>query len=201
MVEAAAARRTRSPAIPDDEARSRALQSATRLYYRRGIQSVGMDALAADSGIAVKRLYQLFSSKEAIIEQVLASLHAEWDDNVRAAVDAERSLRGKLLATYDYLGRWFEQDDFRGCAFINSFGEVGASSPRVAAIVREHKDDFRRYLSSLATQAGATEDLGQQLALLAEGAQTTAAISRDPQVAATARRAAAILVDAALPNG
>lgn len=193
-------RRTRTPALPDAEARARALEAATRLYYARGIQSVGMDALAAESGVGVKRLYQLFSSKDEIVELVLAGLHAQWDGDVRAAVGAAQTPRDKLLAMYDYLGRWFTQDDFRGCAFINSFGEIGATSTRVADLVREHKLDFQRYMSTLAIEAGATDMLGQQLALLAEGAQTTAAIAGDATAADVARRAAETLVDAALPR-
>lgn len=193
-------RKTRAPALPDAEARTRALDAATRLYYARGIQSVGMDALAAESGVGVKRLYQLFSSKDDIIEQVLSGLHAQWDADVRAAVAAAETPRDTLLAVYDYLGRWFAQDDFRGCAFINSFGELGATSTRIADLAREHKVDFQRYISALAIEAGATDVLGQQLALLAEGAQTTAAIVGDPSAARVARSAAETLVDAALPR-
>ena len=193
-------RRTRTPAVSDDEARTRALGAATRLYYARGIHSVGMDALAADSGIAVKRLYQLFASKEAIIEQVLDGLHTQWTADVRAAVDAAPSPREKLLAVYDYLDRWFAQDDFRGCVFINSFGELGATMPRIATLVREHKRDFQNYICDLAVDAGAPAALGQQLALLAEGAQTTAAISGENSSATVARSAAETLVEAALPR-
>lgn len=193
-------RRTRTPALSDSEARARALDSATRLYYGRGIQSVGMDALASDSGIGVKRLYQLFASKESIIEQVLAGLHAQWDADVRGAVDAATTPRDKLLAVYDYLGQWFAQDDFRGCAFINSFGEMGATMPHIAELVREHKRGFQGYITDIAVDAGAPALLGAQLALLAEGAQTTAAIAGDSTVAGTARSAAETLVDAALPH-
>ena len=50
--------------------------------------------------------------------------------------------------------------------------------------------------SNLSAEAGGTQDLAPQLAILAEGAQTTAAISGDSAAARHARRAAEILIDA-----
>ena len=53
-------------------------------------------------------------------------------------------------------------------------------------------------MSRLTEAAGGDADLAAQLALLAEGAQTTAAISGRPDAARQARRAAQVLVEAAL---
>ena len=193
-----APRRGRTPALGESEARLAALAAATRLYYARGIQSVGMDALAAESGIGLKRLYQLFPSKDAIVEQVLDGLHASWDRDIAAAVDAVDEPRDQLLAIYDYLDAWFAKDNFRGCAFINSFGELGASSPAVAVSVREHKHGFQEFVADIAERAGAPRALGRQLAILAEGAQTTAAIAGEGSAAKLARDAAEVLITAAL---
>ena len=193
-----AARQPRPPVLSEAEARSRALESATRLYYARGISAVGMDALSSESGIGLKRLYQLFPSKEAIVEEVLNSMHGTWVGDIEQAAASADTARGRLLAVYDYLGKWFSDDDYRGCVFINTFGEIGAASPRVASLVRDHKLDFQQYVVRLAVEAGATEALGQQLAILAEGAQTTAAIAGNPAAAGYARDAAVTLIDAAL---
>ena len=189
---------TRRPAISDDEARGRALDAASRLYYARGVGAVGMDALNAESGIGLKRLYQLFPSKEAIVEEVLGGMHTSWIRDIESAAASADTPRGRLLALYDFLGRWFTDGDYRGCVFIDTFGELGATSPRIASLVRDHKLDFQQYVSRLAVEAGGTEALGQQLAILAEGAQTTSAISGTPDAAAHARAAAETLIDAAL---
>ncbi|WP_216853280.1 TetR/AcrR family transcriptional regulator [Phytoactinopolyspora halotolerans] len=191
-------RRTR---IDDDAARERALQAADRLYYSRGIQAVGMDDLRAESGLSLKRLYALFPSKEAIVEEVLHRRHDTWVQGVTSAVQLAHSPRERLLAIYDFLGRWFSDDDFRGCAFINSFGELAGVVPRVAEIVRDHKTDFQRYVAQLVADAGGSADLGPQLVLLAEGAQVTAAIAGTPEAAGHARRAAETLIDADLNVG
>ncbi|WBU39124.1 TetR/AcrR family transcriptional regulator [Homoserinibacter sp. YIM 151385] len=174
------------------------LEAADRLYNARGVQSVGMDELRTAAGVSLKRLYQLYPSKEDIIVAVLAARHRAWVEGLDAAVAAAATPREQLLAVYDVLGQWFCDPEFRGCAFINTFAELGAVSPRLAEIAREHKRDFQATTAELVRRAGAPASLAPQLSILAEGAQTTAAIAGTPDAAAQARDAAAVLVDAAL---
>ena len=61
----------------------------------------------------------------------------------------------RLLAAFTFLDEWFASAGFRGCGFINAFGELGGSSPQVTGIVRRHKQRLRRYLAGLAAEAGA----------------------------------------------
>jgi AcrR family transcriptional regulator len=185
-------------ALDDDIARTRVLDAATRLYYERGIQSVGMDDLRAAADISLKRLYRLFPSKESIVEQALLRQHETWNSWLDAAIVKARTPRDKLLATYDMLARWFREDDFRGCMFINSFGELGAVSPRIAEIVRSHMANFQAQVAGLVREAGGPAALAPQLAILAEGAQTTAAIAGTTDAARHARKAAEVLIDHAL---
>ncbi|MGO3886329.1 MAG: TetR/AcrR family transcriptional regulator [Mycetocola sp.] len=180
-----------------DTPRDRIVAAADRLYYARGFSAVGMDELRTEAGVSLRRLYELFPSKDSIILAVLAHRHTMWEDGVRAAVDAADGPQERLLAIYDYLAEWFCADDFRGCGFINAFGELGGTRPAVADAVREHKAGFQAQLAQLAADAGAPDGLSAQLAMLAEGAQTTAAISHDPGVAAQARAAAVTLIGAA----
>lgn len=184
-----------SPTPDDSPARAAILAAADRLYYARGIQSVGMDELRAASGVSLKRLYSVFPSKEAVVVAVLHGRHEQWTSGVCARVASEAGARDKLLAIYDFLFDWFSEDSFRGCGFINAFGELGSSNPAVADLAREHKDSFQRFLATLAEGAGGGAELAAQLAILAEGAQTTAAIAGTPEAALHARRAAEILID------
>ena len=188
---------TDARASSDDEARDLVIATADRLYNLRGIQSVGMDALRDASGVSLKRLYKLFPSKEIIVEEVLRSRHERWMSSVSDAVADASGPRQQLLAIFDYLGAWFGENDFRGCGFINSFGELGGTVESLAGIVRDHKADFQAYVARLVEEAGGPAWLGPQLAILAEGAQTTAAIAGTSQAAEDARRAAEILMDAA----
>ncbi|PPF09801.1 TetR/AcrR family transcriptional regulator [Rathayibacter rathayi] len=184
------------PTLDERPPREAILAAADRLYYERGIQSVGMDELRTAAGVSLKRLYSAFPSKESVIVAVLHGRHEQWTLGVSARVAAASGPRGRLLAIYDFLFDWFSEDSFRGCGFINAFGELGSSSPAVAEMAREHKESFQRFLATLAEEAGGGAELASQLAILAEGAQTTAAIAGTPEAALHARRAAEILIDA-----
>ena len=177
--------------------RERVVDAADALFYSRGIRAVGMDDVRNEAGVSLKRLYTLFPGKDSLVLAVLHKRHAMWTEGLTAAIDATDGAREKLLAVYDYLAAWFAEDTFRGCGFINAFGELGLTSPEVAAYAREHKRSFQEQLAGLVARAGVDASLAPQLAILAEGAQTTAAIEGSPEAALHARRAAVTLIDAA----
>ncbi|MFI9202460.1 TetR/AcrR family transcriptional regulator [Streptomyces sp. NPDC053048] len=185
-------------AAPDGaSAEARVLDAAGELFYAHGLQAVGMDALRTAAGVSLKRLYQLFPSKEALVEACLRRRDERWRAALAAYAGDRPAGRERLLAVFDWLGLWFAEPGFRGCAFVNSFGELGGTSPGVAAAARAHKDAFRRYLSGLVAEAGAPAPLTDHLLLLAEGAITTAALSGRAEAARQAREAAQVLLDAA----
>ncbi|MFJ9426371.1 TetR/AcrR family transcriptional regulator [Streptomyces sp. NPDC101249] len=183
--------------MPDQEtARERVLEAAGELFYARGVQAVGMDAVRGGSGVSLKRLYQLFPSKEALVLAYLRQRDARWRRALAEHVDTRAAPEEKIVAVFDWLHRWFSEPGFRGCAFVNSFGELGATSAEVAEEARHHKQAFHDYLTGLVTASGRPAALADQLALLAEGAITTAAISGTPEPADRARDAARLLMDA-----
>ncbi len=186
--------------IDDGEARRNIVVAADRLFYARGVNSVGMDAVRAESGFALKRIYRLFPSKEDLVVAVLEYRSERWNAGVTAAVASATGTADRLLALFDFLDDWFREDDFRGCAFINAYGELGAHSSRVAQAVRRQKESFNHYVEGLVAEAGGPPELAAQLALLAEGAQTSAAISGSPAAAGAAREAARTLIAASVAH-
>ncbi|QGV82180.1 TetR/AcrR family transcriptional regulator [Streptomyces ficellus] len=184
--------------MENGEVRTRILDAAGELFYGQGVQAVGMDAVRAASGVTLRRLYQLFPSKDTLVEAYLLRRDSRWRGALASYVDAvDGPPRERVLAVFDWLRDWFEEPGFRGCAFVNSFGELGATSPEVAGVARRHKEEFRRYVGDLVAEAGAPAATGAQLALLAEGAMTTAALTGSSAPACEAREAAALLLDAA----
>ncbi|MEU8226053.1 TetR/AcrR family transcriptional regulator [Kribbella sp. NPDC048915] len=180
------------------DAQQKVLDAADALFYERGVQSVGMDAIRAASGVSLKRLYQLFPSKDALIEAYLHRRDELWQSMLAEHVDAQTDPRERILAVFDFLYAWSSQRDYRGCAFINTFGELGAVSPQVAELASKHKEGFRQALTRLAHEAGAAdpERLADHLILLSEGAITRSAISGSADPAVRAREAATMILDA-----
>lgn len=175
-------------------AREQALDAAEMLFYGRGVQSVGMDEVRAASGVSLKRLYQLFPAKEVLVEAYLERRDLRWRGRLAEFVARREEPRERILAVFDWLEEWFAEPDFRGCAWINAYGELGATSERVADRVRAHKRAFREYLGALVAEAGLPGALAGPLFLLAEGAMVTAGIEGATAPAAQAREAARLLL-------
>jgi AcrR family transcriptional regulator len=164
--------------------RETVLDAAERLFYTRGVQPVGMAEIRTASGVSLKRLYQLFPSKDELLLAFLDRRDVAWRGRLATYV-AEHG--NEPLAVFDWLELWVGEPGFRGCAWINVFGELGAISPAVLERVRVHKAAFRAYLRTLSPA-------GDELMLLFEGATVTAAIIGDTAPAAQARAAAATLL-------
>lgn len=172
----------------------RLLYTAEKLFYERGYGVVGMDALRADSGLALKRIYSLLPSKDAIAVAMLERRDLAWRGDLAAFVDGVSGARERVLAVFTWLEEWLAGPGHRGCAWINAFGELGAESPAVAATVREHKGRVREYIAGLCAAAGAAEPVADAVFLLMEGAMSTTGIEGSPRAAREAAQAVGLLL-------
>ncbi|AWZ10309.1 MULTISPECIES: helix-turn-helix domain-containing protein [unclassified Streptomyces] len=175
----------------DEEARTRLLDTAEALFYAEGIQAVGMDRIRAESGVALKRLYRLYPAKESLVTAYLERRDQRWTSGLRDAVTGSADPVG---AVFDWLARWFSEPDFRGCAFLNAYGELGTGPAGVLDVVRRHKAELRALLAEVAGPGPGREGLAEQLLLLVEGATVVAALEPGPGPALRAREAAYVLV-------
>ncbi|MFF1410984.1 TetR/AcrR family transcriptional regulator [Streptomyces sp. NPDC058289] len=174
----------------DEEARTRLLDAAEALFYAEGIQAVGMDRIRTESGIPLKRLYRLYPSKESLVTAYLERRDRRWMASLSAAVAAGRA--DPVGAVFEWLAQWFSEPDFRGCAFLNAYGELGAGPAGVLDVVRRHKAELRALLAGIAGPG--REGLAEQLLLLVEGATVVAALEPGPGAAVRAREAAYVLM-------
>ncbi|WP_406366329.1 TetR/AcrR family transcriptional regulator [Streptomyces sp. NBC_01546] len=172
--------------MDDEEARTRLLDAAEALFYADGIQAVGMDRIRADSGVPLKRLYRVFPAKEALVTAYLERRDRRWTTSLREAVTGSPT---PVLTVFDWLADWFSEPDFRGCAFLNAYGELGAGGPpAVLDVVRRHKSELRALLAELAGPDHPA--LADQLLILVEGATVVAALDPGPEPARRAREVA-----------
>lgn len=173
-----------------------ALDAAEELFYSRGVHAVGMADIRDASGVSLRRLYQLFPHKEELVTAFLDRRDGVWRARLAEHVDRQTDPDLRVLAVFDWLHTWFSEPGFRGCAWVNCFGELGGTSPAVAQLARDHKAGFRRDLRALVRAAGRPVSLADHLLLLAEGAITTAAISGASLPARQAKAAARQLMQA-----
>lgn len=180
--------------IDEETARIAVLDAADRLFYKHGIRAVGMDQVRDDSGVSLKRLYKLFPSKEELGEAVLRRRDRSFQHALAAHVATAADPRSALLGVFDFLYDWFSEPDYRGCPFINAYGEMSTVSERVTSAVTDQKQAFDALLADLGARAGAPRALAEQLFILANGAMVAAAVLHSPEPARHAQRAAEILM-------
>jgi AcrR family transcriptional regulator len=178
------------------------LAAATELFYAHGVTAVGMDAIRAASGVPLKRLYRCFVSKEQLVAAYLGRRDEQWMAALAGYVERSRDPRQRVLAVFAFLADWFATAGFRGCAFINAFGELGSESGLVAEAALRHKRRLSDYLAGLAADAGATAPgvLAAQPLILIDGATVSAATGTSPRAAADAATAAVTLLAVACPG-
>jgi AcrR family transcriptional regulator len=178
-------------------ARQRILDTAAELFYRDGINATGVERLAAESSVSKRTLYQHFPSKTAVVEEYLRGMGQRIADTVIHPRD-DLTPRQQMLAAFD--SSTAPGETFRGCPFHNAAVESAGSMPGVQDIVRTSKLGFADWLTELAGQAGADDprQLGDQLAVLYEGAGALATSLDDSEPWARAKKAAAVLIDHAL---
>jgi hypothetical protein len=102
----------------------RILETADRLFYLQGIRAVGVDTIAAETGISKRTLYNHFPSKDALIAAYLERRFTRAPPSDKPPVE-------QILGTFDRLERGFASKGFRGCPFVNAVAELGAA-PRIA---------------------------------------------------------------------
>ncbi|MFB4306413.1 TetR/AcrR family transcriptional regulator [Actinomadura sp. GTD37] len=170
------------------------LDVAEDLFYRQGIQAVGMDELRAAAGLPLKRIYRLYPTKEALIVAMLERRDRRWRGSLAAHLDAVADPRERVLALFDWLGAWFAEPGFRGCAWVNAHGELGPSAPAIAEAARSHKRAFHAQVVELVAAVDASA--AEPVYLLAEGAIVVAGVHGDPAAAARARDGARALLAA-----
>ena len=172
-------------------ARERILRASQQLFRDQGINGTGMDQLCAVAGVSKRTLYQHFSGKDELIAEHLR----RFDPDILPEVFDRTDLtpRERLLAAFDVHSPL--------CPFIAAAVEIPDPGHPARVLARDYKMGFAARLTDAAREAGATnpEQLGEQLALLLDGASARSRVL-DTQTLATAATIAAVLVDSAIPN-
>lgn len=161
-------------------ARERILLTASDLFYREGIRATGIDRIIAASGVTKVTFYRHFPSKNDLIREFLEYRHQRW---MLWFIDALQRHGGGIKALVPSLGEWFNDESFRGCAFINSVGELGSVLPEVIEITRCHKLEMASVIEKLLSPSRRRKQNAQAISLAVDGAIIRAQFEQTPEAA------------------
>ena len=186
---------TTTPKRPSP-ARTRLIDTATRLFYEEGIHSVGVDRIVSEAEVTRATLYKQFGGKENL---VLAYLRNE--DEMLRAVFAEAGAQvadpsGLLDAVIVGIAADIRLRHTRGCPFINAAAEYPDAEGAVRRLIDEHREWFRSTLQELATAAGLQDPaaVAASLVLLRDAALVGGYLDGEERVAPAFERTARSVV-------
>jgi AcrR family transcriptional regulator len=172
-------------------------QTAARLFYQHGYRAVGVDTIAAESGIGKMTLYRHYPSKDELIVAYLKDSNEIFWRNFEEITKDAPTPREKLLAFFESLQAYVKTPACHGCPFINVATEYPEPDHPSHQVALEHKQSVRVRFRQLAREAGASdpETLGDQLFLLMDGAYVAARMFGTKNPASRLVSAARILID------
>ncbi|MBX9245182.1 TetR/AcrR family transcriptional regulator [Actinotalea ferrariae] len=183
--------------------RERILDAAEELFFRDGIAVTGVDAVAAEAGVAVVTLYKHVGSKDNLLREVLERRLRSWTEHWDVAVADAGSPRERLLAVFDAV------ETFRAaarptqwCCFLATASERpvprdGGDDPVLDLIEQDTRLVTER-LGRLAEEAGCTDaaTVAEVLLLLYNGVLSSLLRGAPADPVTHARATARAVVDA-----
>nr|WSW65032.1 TetR/AcrR family transcriptional regulator [Streptomyces sp. NBC_00995] len=173
-------------------ARERILGASRKLFREQGISRTGMDQLCAAAQVSKRTAYQHFTGKDEIVAEYLR----RFDPTVLSSVFDRPDLtpRERLLAAFDI------SPTTPLCPYIAAAVELHDPQHPASQCARDYKKAVAARLADTAREAGAADPdrLGEQLALLIDGAAARTRVL-DADAFPTAAAIAAALVDNAIP--
>ena len=170
----------------------RILAAAADLFAANAYSEISVDEIAREAGLTKVTIYQHFGSKEKLFLECLRMRLARREAMLDRFLERLPAACDPLPALFEWLETWLDPKNFKGCAFVKAVNELAAVVPEVCGIAADAKEGMRKRFTALAQASGRPRaaELGQELALLFEGAQSLALIEGSARPARTARRIA-----------
>lgn len=173
--------------------RQQLIDIALALFYKNGINSIGINEILKVSTIAKKTLYNHFESKEELIIAALEQRHNNFIAWLEDKLKGTRSNKDLINRLFLALESWFLNSepmlgDFHGCFFINSSAEFSNSNRYISIFCRKHKHQVRQVIARSMTNSSPL--LLDAICIMKEGAITSAYVTNDTSAA---RKSIAVL--------
>jgi AcrR family transcriptional regulator len=180
-------------------ARKRIFDTASELFYRKGIRAVGVETIAEEAKTTKMSLYRSFPSKDELVAEWLRDHDIKfwqtWDATSRKFPADPRK---QLKAAFTLLAKHVIDPQARGCPMANAAVELTDKDHPARKVIEAHKAKLRTRLAEMCVRLGARKPrlLADQLFLLMEGAQVSTQILGVRGPARNVARAAESLIEA-----
>lgn len=166
-------RPARAAAEPVADVRGRILDTASALFYERGVRAVGVDLVVLQAAVAKTSLYRYFPTKDdlivAFLEREDQEFWAQWDGVAAQYADDPAA---ELDAHMRWIGERLARSNYRGCPQINVAAEFAEQDHPARQVSLRHMQALRSRLHEIAKRLNVPRPkaLAAQLAVLINGA-------------------------------
>ncbi|MGR4864008.1 TetR/AcrR family transcriptional regulator [Caulobacter sp. LARHSG274] len=151
----------------------RLIDAATELFYQHGFRAIGVDDIAARSGVTKTTLYRYFDSKDDLAAACLTRLALEdLDELMIIAKRFPDAPLAQIRAIVTAAAAKVAHPDYRGWLLSNLEVEISDPDHPIRRVCKLYKTRLRDHLVETARQAdfAAPAALADGLLLLIEGA-------------------------------
>jgi TetR/AcrR family transcriptional repressor of nem operon len=142
------------------ENRERILDEAARLFRERGVQGVGVDALAEAAGMTYGSLYSQFGSKDRLLAEAVGRAFSSFAARFQAVEDVD-SYAG------EYLSAEHRDNPGKGCVVAATGSEMPRQSEAVRTVFTEAVKRSMARVAKLLPKRPEREREDEALAMLA----------------------------------
>jgi len=134
----------------------RVLDAAMNLFWRQGYDATSLQSLLKVMGLSKSSLYQAFGNKQQLFEQCLQHyqqmIQAAWLERLNGGASGRQFILDTLLST---VKEAHGSASPRGCLIMNTASEFAQSNPKIAEIVNEGVENFKKIFLTAVQQGQA----------------------------------------------
>jgi AcrR family transcriptional regulator len=172
------------PPAKTSAARERLLDTAARIFYAEGINTVGVHRIVDEASVTLATFYRHFPGKQDLILAYLQSVHDDFATRAAAAQEAAEAPGDVLRLIGTNITAQLVEPSFRGCAFINAASEFEDRQGPIMRAVLAHRAWFHALVRDAFASAGhAQPDLAASHYVMLRDGATTAGHLGDPSQA------------------
>ena len=187
-------------AEPAPDVRARILDTASRLFYERGVRAVGVDLVVLEAEVAKTSLYRHFPTKDdlivAFLEREDLAFWGYWNSVAKQFPDDPS---GELDAHMRWIGDRLARSNYRGCPQINVAAEFAEQDHPARRVSLRHMHALRGRLLRIAQRMDVAhpDQLAAQLAVLVNGAFVSSGLLGPDEATGVLRAAVKAMLAAA----
>ena len=173
--------------------RERLLNTAADLFYKEGIQAVGIQRVIQEADAAKASLYAHFPSKDDLVAAYLERSSTQVQERFKARLArVGADPRARVLAFFDVLIEWSQSKEFRGCPFTMAAAELGEGDHPGRTAIHAHRVWLRGLLRQEVAATGLPDpdQITEALMVMLDGAAATHQLDGTRTTGETARWAA-----------